>query len=524
LTVSIAAVRNGGRFTHPERAALHPSSNRLPLAVRSLVAATAGGLAVLSFAPFGLFPLAVLALAVLYEVLTRRPAQGGFWVGWAFGIGLMGFGVFWIRISLNEFGNMGGLLAYALTFLFILGMALYYGLVGWLVARLAGRAPHADPLLLFPALWVLGEWLRGWLFTGFPWLAFGYSQVDSPLVGLAPVVGVYGVSLAVAVSGGLLWGAARWPGRARVAALAGVGGLWLVGGGLTHVDWTRPQGEPFRATVVQANIQQTVKWDPESRIPTLRAYVELTRANWGSDIIVWPETAVPDFLSRVQKVFIDPLAAEARESKTELVVGIPVIDTTDRTYYNGLVSLGTVQDVYRKRHLVPFGEFMPFKAWLGPLVDAFEIPMSDFSPGRAARPLLRVGSHLAGVSICYEDAFPAEVAEALPDAAFFINVSNDAWFGDSLAPHQHLEIARMRSIENERWTLRATNTGISGIVDHKGRIVGEVPAFQRGVFTAEVQPRAGATPFDRIGNWLAIGIALAMLATVLFVARRGRAE
>jgi apolipoprotein N-acyltransferase len=487
----------------------------LLLALRISAAAAAGGLAVLAFAPFGVFPVAVLALALLYELLMCPQPAGGFWVGWAFGIGLMGFGVFWIRISLNEFGNMGAPLAYVLTFLFILGMALYYGLVGWLVSSLGRRSPRAGPLLVFPALWVLGEWIRSWLFTGFPWLAIGYSQIDSPLAGLAPVAGVYGISLAVALSGGLLWGLLRWRGRERLGALAGLAALWLLGAGLSGIEWTRPAGVPLRATVVQANIQQSVKWDPDARMPTLRTYVELTRTHWSSDIIVWPETAVPDFLSRVQAVFIDPLAQEARESKTELVVGVPVIDRAERRYYNGLLSLGSVEDLYRKRHLVPFGEYMPFKAWLGPLAQAFDVPMSDFSAGTAGRPLLRVGIHLAGVSICYEDAFPAEVAEALPDAALLINVSNDAWFDNSLAPHQHLEIARMRARENERWLLRATNTGISAIVNARGQVVGEVPAFRRGVFTAEIQPRSGATPFARVGNWVAIGGAIFMLIAAL---------
>ncbi|MEJ2387191.1 MAG: apolipoprotein N-acyltransferase [Chromatiaceae bacterium] len=492
------------------------------LALRAFAATVAGGLAVLAFAPFGVYLIAVLALAVLYELLARSSPAGGFWVGWAFGIGLMGFGVFWIRISLNEFGNMGAPLAYGLTFLFILGMALYYGIVGWLMAGLAGRGPPwTGPLLLFPSLWVLGEWVRGWLFTGFPWLAVGYSQVDSPLAGLAPIAGVYGVSLAVALSAGLVWGAVHWQARDRVAALMALGALWLAGGVLLHLDWTHPAGRPLRATVVQANIRQSVKWDPESRISTLRAYVKMTRANWRSDIIVWPETAVPDFLNRVQRVFIDPLTTEAKNSRTELVIGIPVHDPTEHRYYNGLMSLGTIQDLYRKRHLVPFGEYMPFKSLLGPLAEAFEIPMSDFRAGRAGRPLLRVGHYLAGVSICYEDAFPGEVVEAMPDAAFFVNVSNDAWFGDSLAPPQHLEIARMRGLENERWTLRATNTGISAIMDAKGRIVGRVPAFERGVTTAQMQPRAGATPFAYAGDWLPIGAALGMLAGGLLLARRG---
>ncbi|MEA3277177.1 MAG: apolipoprotein N-acyltransferase [Pseudomonadota bacterium] len=496
-----------------------PSLN-IPLPVRALAAAVGGALTALAFAPFSFFLLAPVALALFYELLTRRPLRGGFWVGWGFGIGLLGFGVFWIRISLNEFGNMAPWLAHSLTIVFVLAMALYYGVAGWLVTRLAAGPRWSGPLLAFPAALVLVEWLRGWLFTGFPWLAIGYSQVDSPLGGYAPLIGVYGVSLLVAVSGGLLWGLVRWPGKARYAVLGGLAVLWLAGPLLMRVDWTYPQGDAFRATVVQANIPQSLKWDPDSRIPSLRAYVELTRESWGSDVIVWPETAVPDFLNRVRDVLIDPLAEEAREEEAELVIGIPVLEVEERAYYNGLISIGGVEDLYTKRHLVPFGEFIPFKGWLGALAEAFEVPMSDFSAGRAERPLLRVGDHLVGASICYEDAFPAEVIQALPDAAYLINVSNDAWFGDSLAPHQHLEIARMRALENERWLLRSTNTGISAILDHKGRVLGRVPAFERGLFTAEVQPRAGATPFARIGNWLAIGAALLMLAAAFLLGRR----
>jgi apolipoprotein N-acyltransferase len=524
----------------------------LPPAIRALTAALAGGTAVLAFAPFSLFPLAVVALALCYELLTRPPAGRGFLIGWGFGLGLMGFGVFWIRISLNEFGNMPAWLAYLLTFLFIASMALYYGVVGWMVSRLAGRAfpvcpkPEdtavgpggpptrpsptgggggwitlaAGPLLAFPAAWVLGEWVRGWLFTGFPWLAIGYSQIDSPLGGYAPLAGVYGVSLTVALSAGLLWGLVRWQGRPRYGAVAGLALVWLGGALLGRVEWTLPDGQPFRASVVQANIPQSMKWDEETRIPSLRTYVELTRESFDSDVIVWPETAVPDFLHRVRDVFIAPLGEEAREAGAELVIGIPVLDLTDQAYYNGLVSIGSGEDLYTKRHLVPFGEFMPFKDWLGPLARAFEVPMSDFSSGADGRPLLRVGPHQVGASICYEDAFPAEVAEALPEAAYLINVSNDAWFGDSLAPHQHLEIARMRARETGRWLLRSTNTGISAILDHRGDITGIVPAFERGVFAAEVQPRSGATPFVTLGNWLAIGAAALMLALALLARRR----
>ncbi len=495
------------------------SLSRAPTVVVALIAVAAGGLGVLAFAPFSLFPLALASLAVFYELLTRRTDRG-LLIGWCFGLGFMGFGVFWIRISLNEFGNMAAWLAHLLTFFFVAGMALYYGLVGWLTARSVEGPRWTGPLLVFPAAWVLLEWVRGWLFTGFPWLAIGNTQIDAPLAGYAPIAGVYGVSLVVALSAGLSWGLVRWSGQARYAALGGLVLVWLAGLLLGRVEWTQAYGEPFRATVVQANIPQALKWDEETRIPSLRAYVELTRENLGSDVILWPETAVPDFLHRVREVFIEPLGDEAREAGAELVIGIPVLDLNDQTYYNGLVSIGSAEDLYTKRHLVPFGEFMPFKDWLGPLARAFEVPMSDFSSGPAERPLLQVGPHRAGASICYEDAFPVEVAEALPEAAYLINVSNDAWFGDSLAPHQHLEIARMRALENGRWLLRSTNTGVSAIIDHRGGVTGTVPAFERGVFTADVQPRSGATPFAYLGNRLAIGAAGLMLGLGFLVARR----
>lgn len=490
-----------------------PWSNPLRLGspLPLLTAVGSGAILVLGFAPFSLFPIAVLAFAVLVEALHRGTPRQGFWRGYAFGVGLLGFGVFWIRISLNEFGNMDAWLANLLMVLFVAAVALYYGLVGWLTRRLAGEAPWVNALLLIPGLYVLAEWLRGWLFTGFPWLNLGYTQIEGPLAGWAPIAGVYGVSLLAAVSGGLLWVLVRGRGRGRVWGAVGLAALWLGGAALRQMEWTEAMGTPLRATIIQANIPQAIKWDPESRLGILEAHVEMTLAHLDSDLILWPETAIPDFLHEVRGALIDPLAERARRERTQLVLGIPVLDEATGRYFNGLLSIGATEDLYTKRHLVPFGEFMPFRSWLGPLARAFEVPMSDFSTGARARPLLRVGEHLAGASICYEDAFPTEVAQALPAAEFLINVSNDAWFGDSLAPHQHLEIARMRAIETERPLVRATNTGVSAIIDHRGRTLVEVPSFVRGAVTETVTPRTGATPYVRVGNALAIGLALGLV-------------
>jgi apolipoprotein N-acyltransferase len=486
----------------------------------SLIALFSGGIMVLGFAPFSWFFIAPLAFAGVHYSLANATPREGFWRGWLFGIGLFGGGVSWIRISLNEFGNIDTWLAWLLTAVFIAVLALYSGVSGWLgswrwgvplvpVSADAPQAPTAH-FLTIPAAYVLLEWLRGWLFTGFPWLNLGYSQLDAPLAGYAPIGGVYGVSLLVALSGSLIWGVLRWTGRRRLTAAASLIALWLGGAALQQVQWTQPSGAPFTAAVVQANIPQALKWTPEASVQIAQAYLELTREQFGVALILWPETALTDFLHEVREPLLTPLAARARTEGAEIVLGLPVLNLETGQYYNGLLSIGSREDLYTKRHLVPFGEFIPLRFVLGALAKWFDAPLSDFSVGTSARPLLHVGGWLAGASICYEDAFPGEVAAALPEAQFLINVSNDAWFGDSLAPHQHLQIARFRALETGRMLLRATNTGISAIIDERGRVLASVPTFQRGGASAVVQPRSGATPFVVIGSGLALSVTLAL--------------
>lgn len=518
-----------------------------------LLAPAAGAVTVLSFAPFGWYPLGILALALWYHCLQGRTGRGAFLLGWLYGLGLLGVGVAWIRISLNEFANLPVVVANAMMLVFVAIMALYYGLAGWLIGRWqAGlrrarkdpsltdrgeedrgeearakedratadgtRKDWIGPVLLLPAVWVLGEWLRSWVLTGFPWLLLGNTQIDSPLSGWAPVLGVHGLSLLAALSAGLVWlGVARR--RARIAALVGLSLIWASGALLRSVDWTQPAGEPFSVALVQANIAPSLKWQPEALEPNLEAHLLLTREHLGRGLIVWPETAIPSFLHEVRRPLIEPLAERAREEGSEIVIGVPIMEA-DRRYYNGLLSIGSQEDSYYKRHLVPFGEYLPLREWVEPLVDWFEVPMSSFSPGRADKPVLAVGAHRVGASICYEDVFPDQVRQALPEVDYLINVSNDAWFGDSLAPAQHLELARLRALENGRYLVRATNTGISAIIDQKGQVRAELPAFERGALVGEVLPFSGQTPFSRFGSWLAIGLAAAMLSLGLWLARR----
>ena len=410
----------------------------------------------------------------------------------------------WVVVSVDQFGNVGTPLAVVITAAFVALLAVFPALALWLGAR---AAPGASRVVAFAGAWLLIEWLRGWALTGFPWLSLGYSQVDAGLAGLAPVGGVYLIGLALAFAAAALAGALRERSVVYVTLLLGAALVWPAAHFSARMQWTQPVDGPFRVAAVQGAIAQEQKWLPTQRWKTLALYSRLSRDAGAADLVVWPETAVPAFFESVADEWLRPLAAELAGQGTTLVVGVPY--EPGREYFNALVSFaGGGEQVYAKRHLVPFGEYLPFDAWLRPLLTWLEIPMSRFSAGPDEPPLLDVGRYQAAASICYEDAFGRETRAALPQARFLLNASNDAWFGDSLAPHQHLEIARMRSLETGRWMLRATNTGISAVIDADGRVSVRSPQFAEHVLIADLQPRAGATPYVRFGDWPAVLIAL----------------
>lgn len=482
------------------------------------LAFAAGAALPLSFAPFDTGFLAPLTVAVLFLVWVDARTGRAAWRGWLFGLGMFGFGVSWVHESFR-FSHVALPLAVVLTALFVLVLALFPALLGYLVARFSTGGERLRLLALFPAGWVVAEWVRGWFLTGFPWLQLGYSQLGWPLAGLAPVVGVYGVSWAVALSAGLLLTALTQGGRGRwrygLFLILLWGGAWLVG----HIQWTEVSGPPTKVALIQGNVPQDVKWLAEWRRPTLDLYLDLTRRHWDADLVVWPETAMPAFY-HAARGFLDDLAREADRNATDLLIGLPVADRADGRYFNSAIALGDVEGVYRKRHLVPFGEYLPFKPVLGGVVDFLQIPMSDFSPGPRVQPLLEVAGHKVGMSICYEDAFGEEVIEALPEATLLVNLSNDAWFGDSVAPAQHLQMARMRALETGRYLLRATNTGISAIIGPDGEVLARSPQFEVHALAGEVKPMAGVTPYARLGNLPVVLGILALLAGVAAFSRR----
>lgn len=478
-------------------------SRRIPIA-KDLLALVAGTLLPLGFAPVSWYPLAILLPAVLLWLWEGESPGRAAWRGGLFGLGLFGVGISWVYISLHQFGNAHAAFAALTTLLLILLMALYPAAVGYLLARWAPGPAPIRWLLIAPALWGLWEWVRSWLFTGFPWLSLGYSQIDAPLAGFAPYLGVFGVSWAVWLSAGLLLLLIHGSWRARLIWGSLMVALWIGAWGLGQSQWITPVGDPVKVALVQGNIGQERKWQPEQLGRTLRTYVELSQQATGNDLIIWPETAIPLFYEDVEEDFIPFLKEQVRRTNTDYLIGIPAGSLDTGIFYNAVVGLSSDQGFYYKRRLVPFGEYLPLRSLLSFFHSWVDIPMADFASGADEQPPLKVGGYPVGVSICFEVAFGSEIRKSLPEVQLLVNVSNDAWFGDSLAPHQHLEIARMRALEAGRPMARATNTGISALIDVQGQIVAHSQQFVPEVLEGSIQPMRGATPYVRFGDMAAV--------------------
>lgn len=500
-----------------------------PTALRLLAALLLGGASVAAYAPLGWFPVLWLTLAGLFGLLdTTPPARAlrrGALLGGAFGAGLFLTGVSWVYVSLSVFGGMPAALAGLATVLFCLVLAFFPALAGALFVRYA-PASRLRRALFFAALWTLAEWLRGWILTGFPWLAAGYSQAQpSPLSGFAPLSGVYGVSFASALLAAFAfeffrrWYSApsctgTWQRWCPALPLLTVGAICALGDSLRDTRWTEPQGEPVAVALLQGNIAQDVKWRPEFFSDSLRTYYRLALDN-PAQLTVLPETALPAFLGQIPQEYLDELEKLAKRRQGDMLLGIP-LDQAQKSeriarYANGAVSLGaSPRQHYSKAHLVPFGEFVP--PGFGWFLTLAHIPMSDFAPGAHRQPPLAIAGQQVAVNICYEDAFGEEIIDALPQATLLVNLSNVAWFGNSLAPAQHLQIAQMRALESGRMMLRATNTGMTAIVGADGRVQAALPPFTRGALVGEVRGYVGATPYVRWGNWPVVGCTLMLLA------------
>jgi len=473
-------------------------------AVSRLSVFVIGCLTTLVFAPAEWAMLApLLTLPLLFIALTVSPKDAGAHYFW-FGLGLFLTGTYWIYISVHVFGNAPLWIALLLMVGLSLILSSLLWIAGWFTSHLS-HGEHWRILLVGPAVWVVIEWLRGWILTGFPWLAYGYGQIDSPLAGWAPVLGVYGVSLMLLFSTAAILVTILTSGKDRMIAAALIVGPWILGGLLTFVDWTEDYGEPVTTTIIQGGISQDQKWLPEQRQATLDFYHSSTLGVPQSQLVVWPEVAIPARDDQVRP-YLEMVDRDARRNNQSVLLGILEYNgerNGQLRISNSVFLLGTdKQQFYRKRHLVPFGEYFPVPASVREWMRMQNLPYSDLTAGDDVQPLLTASNGMKmAVAICYEDAYGAEALYAFPGADVLINVSNDAWFGDSIAPHQHLQIARMRALEVGRYSVRSTNTGISAFIGPDGDLLKTGRRFEADIMTADIWARKGTTLYASFGNW-----------------------
>ena len=491
-----------------------------------LLAFLFGAASVLGFAPFYLFPVPIVAVAGLCYLWAKAGTPQAAWLlGFSYGLGLYCVGIYWIYISLHDFGGMPWWFAGFCTFCLCAFMALFVGLVGYFSKKLS-RGKQAWLWLSVPVLWGLSDWIRSWIFTGFPWLTMGYSQVPhSPLAGFMPIVGVYGVSVITVFISAVIgfWLAQNNQIsqqkplfiRNSIAALT----LIIVAGfTLKTVEWTTPIGAPIKVALVQGNIAQSTKWSPEKAQGTIDQYLSMLQAS-KADLIILPETALPVISSQLDESVKNTILTHAKQHP--LIIGMVEYDEKTNAYFNSALGFSdaafgeSATQSYAKNHLVPFGEYIPLKKLFGWIYrDWLNMPLSDLSRGGTQQQPMRLAGQKIGVNICYEDVFGEEIIRQLPAATLLVNISNDAWYGKSYAAQQHMQFSQARALETGRYMLRATNTGATAAIDTHGFVFAHAPHDVQTTLDVTAQGYTGSTPYVRWGNWPFIVFCFAAMAFV----------
>ena len=490
-------------------------THRWPAMVSSLLA---GASMTLAYEPFGLSLLVFPLFALLLYHWLRSDGRGVFIHVWLFTTGAVFTGNSWILIIMYYHGGSPAVLAVTIIVLLAMFLALFHAIIAYLFSRFCTSGELSRLLVVFPVAWLLAEWLRGYIWTGYAWVQPGYTQLDLPLSGYAPVVGTHAIGALIVFTSGavvaVLLKKLSWQ-----KALLAVALMWTVGFGLKQVSWTQPTGEAVEVALIQGNIPQELKWKRHMHRPTLQMYQELTLENSDADLVVWPETAIPDYKHRVPAYLVNMREA-MEKSDTDLLMGLFIRNLDSGRYYNSVISARGGE--YLKRHLVPLGEYVPFRSLIGFINRWINIPMSDIDSGPDDQPLIQVAGQPVGISICFEDAFSRDVRRDLPEATLLVNMSNDAWFDGSHQSRQHHAIARMRALETGRYLMRATNTGISSVIGPRGEVLEIATPFEREVLRAGVLPMSGQTPYVFWGDAFILVMALVLVGVACYRSRSGQ--
>jgi apolipoprotein N-acyltransferase len=482
---------------------------RFPPGLRLGLCLAAGAVTPLSLAPFNFWWLAPLCLAVFILALRGDDSNPTgvsrhcFFIAFVFGLGFFAVGASWVYVSIHDYGYAPVPLALCLTGLFVAGLALVFALPFWCYGRFFNPSRLTSILLGFPALWVLGEWLRSWLFTGFPWLYLGYAHLDTPLAAWYPMTGVYGVSWIVALLGAAIACLALYK---NIYGLIVVAGFFVAGFLLQSIQWTSFSDTPIRVAIVQPNFSLYDKWNPAKKNLVRNTLADMSRPLWATnDVVLWPEAALSEFYQEAQG-FLADMDDVARSHHSTLITGIPYFNEIESQrqgktiYHNSILALGEGSGLYHKVRLVPFGEYVPLENLLRGLIRFFDLPMSQFSKGKEQQRKLKVQGLPVATYICYEIVYPNLVAHNAHDAAFLVTISNDSWFGDSIGPQQHLQMARVRAAETGRYVIRGTNDGISAIIDPRGKLLQQSERFATQTLKGSIYPASGQTLFVRTGS------------------------
>ncbi len=499
-----------------------------------LLSFISGCLVPLAFAPFDsfgyFFPFLIFPLFALFflQIYLSRSLKQAFLQSWLFGFGLFLTGISWVYVAINEYGSTPWWLAGLFTLIFIVFLALFFALQGGLSYFLMNKlltGKNEKPqtmsngtsskgiilLLLFPLIGVLFEWLRSWALTGLPWLLVGYSQISTPLSGYAPIIGVYGLSLISLTLSGVIVLCFSLNRVKNIILFFAIVSIFMLGYFLQQQQWTSEEGKPLTVSLVQGNVSQHHRWEIGFLQGIKQRYYSLSENLWlASDVVVWPENAIPIFYQYEQETLFKKIKKQVIEHDVTFITGVPFWDKEaslakknvgKRIYYNSLMKMEENSlEFYFKQHLVPFGEYLPLEKWLRGVIKFFNIPMSGFSLPPAEHRVVKIKGIPVAITLCYEDIFQSLLLNQLPEAKFLINLSNNGWYGDSLAPHQHLQIAQMRALETGRELLRSTTSGISALIDANGKIKTQTKQFEIAVLQGKIQPRTGLTPFVNYGN------------------------